>query len=192
MEYATPAGFADLKTTLEVKHGYKKGTHWKCVTEVPDASEFIEVVNPDRDGDEFRAKVKEIATVIAGIEGVALVATRQRTPSLADLGLDHALAGDIAAFAKAGHTFNFVPFVFGVHGHPLAQPNVLLVSGGHPWLAGRPNQFVGYKQPGAADPADPVGRPSVLSIAPTLAWLFGLPQMDYYANGRLPYAFNRA
>lgn len=135
-------------------------------------------------------KIEAIAGEFQGIDGVALVATRQSTPSLADLGLDQALVGDIVVFAKEDHTF--LPLFFGIHGHPLAQPNVLFVAGAHPWLADRPMEFVGFEQPTESKPANPVGRPSVLSVAPSVAWLFGLPEVSYYENDRLPFAFNRS
>lgn len=68
----------------------------------------------------------------------------------------------------------------------------LMVAGGHPWLTRRKGRsIVGFEKPTAAKPADPVGRPSVLSIAPTIAWLFGLGRRPYYENRPLIEAFDR-
>ncbi len=179
---------------------YEHGEHYDVWNE--QGAFYLTVRKPPEDP-EHTKRVEEMASVLELTEGVALVATRQSTPSLADLGLDikqgefgYVRVGtidpwvDIVLFAKTGYTF--LPLFFGLHGHPLAQRNVLLISGGHPWLHEHPKEFMGFNQPAENKPADPVGRPSILSVAPTVAWLFDLIQEDYYANAPLDRAFNRS
>lgn len=173
----------------------------------PDGSAFIDATEDEN--------IEPIANVLCGLDGVTLIATKRSGPSLgesekwrencsnvatgrlAELGLEHELAGDLVMFADKDHTF--IPTFFGMHGHPITQPTVLMVAGGHPRLTDAAGQqIVGFETPTESEPADPVGRPSVLSIAPTVSWLFNLPrafrsaasgQITHYANGRLEEAF---
>lgn len=157
-----------------------------------DGSVFVQVSPSDDEHiEEVADRFRDMRSVSL-TDGVSLVVTRTSTPSLNDLGLDmkDGLSSDVVAFANDGHTF--WPGFVGTHGHPLTQSNVLLVSGGHRWFTKRAQEFAGFERPTETMPANPVGRPSVLSLAPTIAWLFEMPQAPYYENGRLSHAFNRS
>jgi hypothetical protein len=64
----------------------------------------------------------------------------------------------------------------GNHGHPVTQPSVLLVGGGHPVVDEEPQSVGGETvyDPGTRPFAPPAGGPGNLSIAPTVAGLFGI------------------
>lgn len=190
MDFVTPAGWVNFDAAL-VAAGYNPPDTGEELRDYnvpsdPDGSVFIEVTDD--------ANIEHVADVVRRTHGVASVATRFSTPSLADLGVDMVkypeFHSDVLAFAAEGHTFN--PAFVGIHGHPLTQANVLIVAGGHPWLAERKGQTVdGFDKPSADKPVSPVGRPSVLSLAPTVAWLFDLGRRSYYENSRLVEAFDR-
>ncbi len=136
---------------------------------------------------EEEADVAPIAELVAALPGVEFVATKEPIPSLEnptleEVGLDHTRAGDIVAFAKPGYaerdtltTDNPLP---GNHGHPITQHSVLMVAGGHPVLDDTPESVGGETvyDPTARPFASPTGGPGNLSVAPTVAALFGIGQ----------------
>jgi ectonucleotide pyrophosphatase/phosphodiesterase family protein 5 len=129
--------------------------------------------------------IAPIARLVAAQPGVEFVATKESisdlgNPTLAEMGLDHPRAGDIVAFAKPGwaerSTFASSNPLPGNHGHPVTQNTTLLVSGGHPVLRDTPASIPGplVYNPGVWRFAPPAAGPGNLSIAPTVAALFGI------------------
>lgn len=131
--------------------------------------------------------IEPIAKLISELEGVEFVATRKRipelnNPTLEELGIDHPYSPDIEVFAKPGYrsspdgsgASNPLP---GNHGHTVTQHSALLVGGGHPLLR-REGESIGGKTVFDRDRgslfADPLGGPGVMSVAPTVAGLFGI------------------
>ena len=166
---------------------------------------------------EEKDQVDEMAQIIARVEGVSFVATRHPVPALdnptyAELGLDDKLrnadgteqgspgarvpyyrAGDIIAFAKPGWAAE--PGIPGNHGHPMTQHSVLLVAGGHPVVDETPESVAGetvYDSEDKPEGSPPMGGPGNLSVAPTVAALFGLgePVGQGYDRGPLREAFH--
>jgi len=151
-----------------------------------------------------KADVAPIARRISEIPGVAFVATRDRVPgldgpTLAELGIDHPFSPDIEVFADPGYraATNGINPLPGNHGHPVTQQSTLFVSGGHPALADQASSVGGAAvyDPSVAEArrfADPAGGPGNLSIAPTVAALFGLSApAGGYAVDPLTEAFDR-
>ena len=126
--------------------------------------------------------------------GVAVVSTREPVSDLnadpsnptckgrthGELGIDHPYSADIEVFLEPtwrsspqNQSENPLP---GNHGHAVTQHNTLFVTGGHPALAALdeqktvPGSELVYKRNDVALP----GGPGVLSVAPTVAALFGI------------------
>ena len=143
-----------------------------------------------------------IAEILAAHPGVAFVATRERIPGLAnnptlsEMGMDHRNNGDIVVGMKKGWAVrdsisaNPLP---GNHGHPATQHSTLMVTGGHPVLDDTPESVPGEK---VFDPENkifspPAEGPGNLSVAPTVAALFGIGEpAGGYARGPLTEAFD--
>lgn len=170
-----------------------------------DGTQVLIDVVPCEDGEtkeHFDGRVDAIAEALWKLEtvrgrpgGVALVVSDRTAPSRADLGVDYLGdweedPHDILMFAKPGHTF--LPVFSGNHGHPITQPNVLLVIGAHEALADpmshRPQAK--FEAPTETSFTSPLDRPSVLSIAPTAALLFRLDRDHFYEGKVLREAFD--
>ena len=130
--------------------------------------------------------VKGMAEALAAASGVQVVTTREPVPGLnnpthAEYGLDDAggRAGDIVVFAKPGwFVYGQLP---GNHGHPVTQQSTLLVSGGHAVLDDELESVAGttvFDAQLKPNGSPPTGGPGNLSIAPTVAALFGLGQPE--------------
>jgi hypothetical protein len=136
------------------------------------------------------ASPADLLAAVRAVPGVDFALSRGSSPSLADYGLDDANTGDIGVFAEQGRRFvesSEELFLSGQHGHPPTQPSTLLVTGGHPALAAP--QVVG----GDATTGGPPRGPGTLSVAPTVAELFGLPPGDVpFAAAPLDEAFASA
>jgi hypothetical protein len=116
-------------------------------------------------------------------------------PTLHEMGIDHPNNGRIVVFAKPGWAmrdpvrFNPLP---GNHGHPETQPSVLMVAGGHPVLDDEPESVPGERvfDPASRPFSPPAGGPGNLSVAPTVAALFGIGEpAGGYDAGPLREAF---
>ena len=146
------------------------------------------------------ADIPAMATVLSEHPGVAFVATPESIPGLGnptlyEMGMDHPDNGRIVVFVKAGWAVrdnissNPLP---GNHGHPETQHSLLLVTGGHRSLDDTPESVPGEK---VYDPENklfspPSGGPGNLSIAPTVAALFGIGEpAGGYDAGPLHEAF---
>jgi Type I phosphodiesterase / nucleotide pyrophosphatase len=124
-----------------------------------------------------------MARAIDALPGVAFVATPEPipgldNPTLADVGLDHPNNGEIVFFVDPNRRDGDGNDLPGNHGHPFTQNSVLMVSGGHPVLDDTPQSVGGETvyDPGVRLFAPPAGGPGNLSIAPTVAALFGIGQ----------------
>ena len=151
------------------------------------------------------ADIPAMARVMSAHPGVAFVATPESipdldNPTLHEMGMDHPDNGHLVVFVKPGwavrdnSSTNPLP---GNHGHPATQHSVLLVTGGHPSLDDTPESVPGEK---VYDPENklfspPADGPGNLSIAPTVAALFGIGEpVGGYDGAPLreafePYAF---
>ena len=130
--------------------------------------------------------IAPIARILCGARGVAVIATPEpvsgldttqcRGKTLGELGLDHRYSPEIQVFLEPGYHSdpqrvggNPLP---GNHGHGVTQHSALLVAGGHDALD--PKGSIGgprvYQRGNVAEPAGP----GVLSVAPTVAGLFGI------------------
>jgi hypothetical protein len=123
------------------------------------------------------ANPEPIADTLKAVEGIETVATRAPVPGypgLDDLGMDHPDTGDIIGLNKPGwrdggyhgSAGNPIP---GNHGHAVTQHSTLFVAGGHPALDETPESVstpVVFSRPDEG--------PGNLSVAPTVARLFGL------------------
>jgi ectonucleotide pyrophosphatase/phosphodiesterase family protein 5 len=149
--------------------------------------------------------VAPVADLLAAHPAVALVATRTLVPghpTLSEMGMDNRWNGDLVVFVKEGYAVrdqassNPLP---GNHGHPATQHSVLLVTGGHPVLDDAPQSVFGEQvyDPESRPFSAPDGGPGNLSIAPTVAALFGIGEPSGgYPGPRLteafePYAFKK-
>jgi hypothetical protein len=108
----------------------------------------------------------------------------------AHLGLDTERSGDLILMARPGWRFsdpdvhsNPIP---GNHGHLITRHNTFLIAGGHP--AVRQGQVVAASQPGADELTLLPEQASNMDVAPTVAWLLGLPT-DGYDGRALTEAF---
>ena len=133
-------------------------------------------------------EIPQIAKWIEAIEGVEFIATKEPVPgenyaSLAEMGLDHPNAPDIVLFAEKGwhvDDTNHQNPLPGNHAHPITQRSTLMVGGGHAALA---DASVVQGEP-VYDPtrarlfAPPDGGPGNMSVAPTVAELFGLGEIE--------------
>ena len=126
----------------------------------------------------------DIAQLVDGLPGVDFIATREPVAGLAtvgydQIGLDHPNNGDITVFLEPhwhnGDGGNFLP---GNHGHSPTQHSVLLVTGGHPAVREAAASVSGEAvyDPGVKLFSRPEAGPGNLSIAPTVAALFGIGQ----------------
>jgi predicted AlkP superfamily pyrophosphatase or phosphodiesterase len=132
------------------------------------------------------ADIAPMARILSDAPGVEFVATEKqvpdlKNPTLGDLGIDHPLSPQIEAFLKPGwHSSPFSPDANplpGNHGHSVTQHSALLVGGGHPLLRDDPVSVDGetvFDRSRERLFVDPAGGPGVLSIAPTVAALFGI------------------
>lgn len=190
MDWGAQHQFADTAGAL-AKAGYEKSIdsgrrNGDFTLVAGGGSELVYVYDP-RD-------VDAMARVLCGVEGVAVVATREpveglpsgcRRRSLAELGLDHPYSPEIELFMEPGWrstgtdaSANPLP---GNHGHAVTQHSVLMVAGGHPAVKAG-GSIPGERVYARGDLAPPAG-PGVLSVAPTVAGLFdiGAPPGGYDA-----------
>jgi ectonucleotide pyrophosphatase/phosphodiesterase family member 5 len=150
--------------------------------------------------------IAPIAKIAAASTGVALVGTRSvptdlpaslqdKVVPLAKLGMDHPkYNGDVVVLAQPGWAFRSGNPVPGNHGHPVTQNSVLMVTGGHHSLDDEPQSVGGAKvyDPPATPFSPPAGGPGNLSIAPTVAALFGLGEpLGGYDGAPLRDAFEK-
>ena len=131
--------------------------------------------------------IAPMARVLNEVEGVDFVATKEPipglgNPTLAEMGIDHWRSPDIHVFLEPGWhssplcggcTPNPLP---GNHGHSVTQHSTLFVTGGHPLLDSQPESVNGEPvyNPATKLFSPPSGGPGNLSIAPTVAALFGI------------------
>jgi predicted AlkP superfamily pyrophosphatase or phosphodiesterase len=139
--------------------------------------------------------IAPMARIVSEAPGVEFVATPESVPgmdnpTLKEMGIEHPRSPQIEAFMKPGWhsspgagSSNPLP---GNHGHSVTQHLALFVSGGHPVLADGARSVPGervYDPRRATDVADgrrprlfvsPAGGPGALSVAPTVAALFGI------------------
>ena len=131
------------------------------------------------------ADIAPLARVYDSQPAVEFVATREPVPgldnpSLAEMGIDHRNTGDIVIFLKPGWRMgdenNFA--IPGNHGHPLTQRSTMLVTGGHPIVRDGGRVVAGelVYDPSVKPFSNPAAGPGNLSIAPTVAALFGIGQ----------------
>jgi hypothetical protein len=131
------------------------------------------------------ADIAPMARVYASQPAVEFVATREEIPGLdnpthAEMGIDHRYAGDIVIFLKPGWRMgdenNYA--IPGNHGHPVTQRSTMLVTGGHPIVRDGGRVVAGelVYDPSVKPFSHPGGGPGNLSIAPTVAALFGIGQ----------------
>ena len=137
------------------------------------------------------ADIAPIARAIDAMPGVAFVATREPVPgldnpTLKDTGIDHPKSPDIEVFVQPGWRFDSGTPTPGNHGHAITQHSLLFATGGHPALADVAKSIGGPQVYDTGVPEErrfvhPAGGPGNLSIAPTVAALFGIgdPQAGY-------------
>jgi phosphonoacetate hydrolase len=136
----------------------------------------------------------------AGESPVDFIASREPiqgldNPTFDELEMDHSNNGDFVVFAKQhwavrdSASTNPIP---GNHGHAPTQHSVLMVTGGSPLLDDTPQEVEGPEvwDPPTTPFSKPSGGPGNLSVAPTVAALFGIgPPTGGYARGPLTDAF---
>ena len=132
------------------------------------------------------ADIPDMAAVLDAVPGVSFVATAEPVPglgnpTLSELGLDNPNNGDIVVFTEEHWRVGDGNPLPGNHGHAATQPSVLLLSGGHPLLRDTAASISG---PTVYNPtlqlfSPPAGGPGNLSVAPTVASLFGIGQPAY-------------
>jgi hypothetical protein len=127
-----------------------------------------------------------MAKAIAAHPGVDFVATPHSipeldNPTLRETGMDHRYNGRIVAFVKdnwavRSGVLNFNNPIPGNHGHSVTQQSVLMVAGGHEVLDEQPESVGGppVYDPSAKLFSPPASGPGNLSVAPTVAALFGI------------------
>ena len=144
--------------------------------------------------------IAPIARILDAEPAVEFVATRESiadlgNPTLHEMGMDNENAGDVIVFLKPGwrvadESNIFIP---GNHGHPVTQHSTLLVAGGHAVLRDTPASVPGelVYDPLVKPFSHPAGGPGNLSIAPTVAALFGIgPVAGGYDGPPLVEAFD--
>jgi uncharacterized repeat protein (TIGR01451 family) len=158
-------------------HGYASGDELHTVP-TPNGGAAMVYVKRQED-------IAPIARILAAEPSVEVVATRESVPDLGnptlhEMGLDNANAGDVVVFLRPGwrvadESNIFIP---GNHGHPVTQHSTLLVTGGHPLLGDVPASIPGEPvyDPAVKPFSPPAGGPGNLSIAATVAALFGIGQ----------------
>jgi hypothetical protein len=136
--------------------------------------------------------VGTVAQIAAGVPGVAMVGTRtvptglpqevaDKIVPLDDLGMVHdRYNGDVVVFADKGFAFRSGNPLPGNHGHNVTQPSTLMVAGGHPVVDDTAESIGGeiVYDPATRLYAPPAEGPGNLSIAPTVAALFGLGEVE--------------
>lgn len=175
MDYSAPDRFVDLQAPLEaagLQVGLDPSADDVGFSENGGAA-LVYVHEPDA--------VRQVRRVIASLPGVDRVITRA-DGSYRRYGLQHPRSGDLLVLVEDGFRVasgdvgqsNPLP---GNHGHAVTQHSVLLVAGGHPAVADGAGDVDGpvVYRPGAA-PRPPHRGPGNLSIAPTVASLFGVGQ----------------
>ena len=192
MDWSTPDHRADASVGLQGAPGYQ-ASHVKGYV-VNGGGAMLYMQN----GVDLKPYAEHLMTKNA----INFVATRQKVapgiPTLKDVGMDHPKAGDIVAFANPGWRFdkeltpesNPIP---GNHGHAVTQHSTLFVTGGHPALSDSPHNVPGETvyDPAHKKFAPPAGGPGNLSIAPTVAALFGVePPPGGYDGQPLAEAFD--
>jgi Type I phosphodiesterase / nucleotide pyrophosphatase len=133
--------------------------------------------------------IAPMARILAAEEGVDFVATRKPVPgglggvpnfTHKELGFDHPNAPDIQIFVKKNYRVddtNHQNPLPGNHGHAVTEHAMLMVTGGHPMLRDNPVSIQGTEDidnPANGSFAPPAGGPGNLSIAPTVAALYGI------------------
>ena len=177
MDFSAPDRFVDLQAPLEAA-GLQVG------------------LNPSRDDVGFSENggaalvyvhnsraMRTVRRVVQSLPGVDRVIARS-DGSFRRYGLAHPRSGDLLVLVGEGFRVasgdlgrsNPLP---GNHGHAVTQHSVLMVAGGHPAVADGAGNVAGpvVYRPDAA-PRAPQGGPGNLSIAPTVAALFGVGQPE--------------
>lgn len=207
MDFAPLTRFIDPAPVLQRPEARCKGSNKDdALLDDPLGQQLVDVLPCEGESKEqFDARVDRIAGLLLDVPdalgrtgGVGLVVSDRTKITRADLGVDFTPDNpddwrddprDILMFAKPSYTF-FV--FFGVHGHPITQSNVLMVTGGHQALADPTAPFprAKFPEPTATSFASPLDRPSVLSIAPTAALLLELNRDHFYEGWPLRWAFD--
>ena len=174
MDYSTPDSYVDLEaafTDAGLTVGLDPATDDVGFSENGGGA-LVYVHDP--------ANRPAVAEALDGLTGVERVLASSSTPGLEAYGLAHPRAGDFVALAEDGYRFASGDFgnsnpLPGNHGHTATQHSVALVSGGHPALAPAGN----VAGPAVYAPDQPIAPPQDgpgnLSVAPTVAAMFGLP-----------------
>jgi hypothetical protein len=181
MDWGQPDRIAQIKTAIQGA-GYTLGPNGANADFWIVGGGGTELVYVHHDSD-----LPDIARIVEDAEGVAFVSTRTRVPGVkgptnAELGIDHPYSPDIQAFMKpsyrssptsGGGSDNPLP---GNHGHAITQHSALMVAGGHPLLREGNRSVPGETvyEPGEKLFADPRKGPGSMSVAPTVAALFGV------------------
>ncbi len=184
-------------TSLLSPHGYINNTEGK--------RSHVAVVGSGGAGFVYvyaKPEIPKVADILSRGAGVEFVATKEPVPgrsyaSMKEMGLDHPNAPDIMVFAQPGwhvDDTNHQNPLPGNHAHPITQRSTLMVSGGHPNLADNGATVDG---PLVYDPdrnplfAVPDEGPGNMSVAPTVAQLFGIGDPEGgYAVPPLAQAFD--
>lgn len=175
MDFSTPDRFVDLQAPLEaagLRVGLDPSNDDVGFSENGGAA-LVYVHRPEA--------MRQVRQVIASLPGVDRVIARA-DGSFRRYGLQHPRSGDLLVLVEegfrvaSGHLGQSNPLP-GNHGHAVTQHSVLLVAGGHPAVANGVGDVDGpvVYRPDAA-PRPPHGGPGNLSIAPTVAALFGVGQ----------------
>ena len=127
--------------------------------------------------------IAPIARILASQPEVAFVSTREEVSGEgirrhSEVGIDNPNTGDVVVFLKPGWRIGdengfAIP---GNHGHPITQHSTMLVTGGHPILRDGGASIGGeiVYDPARRPFSPPAGGPGNLSVAPTVAALFGI------------------
>jgi len=196
MDWSEPDAYVDLEAPL-LDAGFRLGRDLAAddAYVVNSGGAALVYVHDD-------ARIPEVAGLLEGVDGVERLVSGTTTPDREQVGIDDPAGrgGDLLVLAQDGRrmstdqdsgpddrNFNPIP---GNHSHGPTQPSTLIVAGGHPALRTRgpdgaytavANQRTGQSSEvySAADPdrlAPPASGVGNLSVAPTVASLFGLPQ----------------
>lgn len=178
-------------TTVLYNAGYRSDNRGKPGKSDPAGQGDFQVVPGGGTAAVYAEEAEDVADMarrLGAHPGVELVATRAPVAGLAnsvtlrELGMENRVNGDLVVFVKDGwavrdgSSLNPLP---GNHGHAATQQTVLLVAGGHPALDATPQSVAGepvYDPAAGTTFVAPAGGPGSLSVAPTVAGLFGLGQ----------------